>query len=211
MWKWVLLFVLLTPGILFTIPPFGKKFVGGGKIATALLHSVLFAVLARFFMLCTEGFQEAQEAQEYHAPCSPGQYSPDGTPASCVTCPAGKYSENGDECVYCPNGKTPNELRTACVVDTAAPAVTPNQCGAGQYFISAGLFTSARCAACPSGNKCAGGNVAPVKCQSGTYSNGGASVCSSCPNGKYNIQPGSTSCMSCASPRTVNAARTTCT
>jgi hypothetical protein len=44
---------------LFTIPPYGKKFVKGvsGKVVTAVLHGLVFVAAARFFMLCKEGFQ----------------------------------------------------------------------------------------------------------------------------------------------------------
>jgi hypothetical protein len=38
----VVLFVLLTPGVLLRIPP------GGGKLTVAIVHAILFAVIYRF-------------------------------------------------------------------------------------------------------------------------------------------------------------------
>ena len=53
----VLLFVVLTPGILLTIPPVGKKIFGSGKssLIAACVHAVLFVVLLNLFNV--EGFQ----------------------------------------------------------------------------------------------------------------------------------------------------------
>jgi hypothetical protein len=59
LWKLVLLFVVLTPGILLTIPPVGKKIFGSGKssLIAACVHAVIFVVLMNLFNV--EGFQLA--------------------------------------------------------------------------------------------------------------------------------------------------------
>ena len=53
----MLLFVVLTPGILLTIPPVGKKIFGSGKssLVAACVHAVIFVVLMNWFHV--EGFQ----------------------------------------------------------------------------------------------------------------------------------------------------------
>ena len=58
MWQIVLLFIILIPGVLFTIPPWGKKFLGGGngKIVTAILHGIVFSAIAQFFIVKTYFF-----------------------------------------------------------------------------------------------------------------------------------------------------------
>jgi hypothetical protein len=58
MWKTVLLFVLLSPGILLTIPPVGNKVLMSGKtcFAAVVVHAILFAVILRWLNV-TEGFQ----------------------------------------------------------------------------------------------------------------------------------------------------------
>jgi hypothetical protein len=57
LWKIVLLFVVLTPGVLLTIPPVGKKIFGSGKssLTAACVHAVIFVVLLNLFNI--EGFQ----------------------------------------------------------------------------------------------------------------------------------------------------------
>ena len=58
MWKTVLLFVLLSPGILLTIPPVGNKVLMSGKtcFAAVVVHAILFAVILRWLNV-SEGFQ----------------------------------------------------------------------------------------------------------------------------------------------------------
>ena len=210
MWKWVLLFVLLTPGVLFTIPPFGKKFVGGGKgkLVTAVLHSVVFAVLARFFMLCSEGFQEAQE---YKAPCPPGQDSPDGTPASCAKCPAGSNSPNGDQCRSCTTGTYSDiEGATQCT-----PCASGTYSGPGATSCYAAAKGQAIIGSCSAGEYLTADLLSlyyPVcrTCRAGTASSGGTkSSCTTCTAGKYS-GAGASSCTACKSGRS-NAGRTACT
>ena len=59
MLQFILLFIVLTPGILFTIPLYAKKGFGT-KILTAILHGLVFVTAANFFILegmNGEGFQ----------------------------------------------------------------------------------------------------------------------------------------------------------
>lgn len=59
MWKVILLFVLLSPGVLFTLPPVGKKIWMSGKMSvlSVCVHAILF-VLAMRFLKVSEGFQQ---------------------------------------------------------------------------------------------------------------------------------------------------------
>ena len=59
MWKVILLFVLLSPGVLFTLPPVGKKIWMSGKMSvlSVFVHALLF-VLAMRFLKVSEGFQQ---------------------------------------------------------------------------------------------------------------------------------------------------------
>ena len=58
MWKTILLFILLSPGVLLTIPSVGKKFWMNGKtsLTAAIVHGILFAILLRWLDV-DEGFQ----------------------------------------------------------------------------------------------------------------------------------------------------------
>lgn len=117
MWKLILLFILLTPGILFTIPPYGKKFIGGnGNLVTAVLHGILFVFIAQFFMIYNEGFTVCPSNQRKNASgicllCPSGSYC-NGTNAS--TCPPGYYCTNGNK-NKCDRGKYNSQSgRTSC-------------------------------------------------------------------------------------------------
>ena len=59
MWKVILLFVLLSPGVLFTLPPVGKKIWMSGKMSvlSVCVHALLFVLAMRFLKL-SEGFQQ---------------------------------------------------------------------------------------------------------------------------------------------------------
>lgn len=55
----VLLFVVLSPGVLLTIPPVGKKIFMSGKtsVIAILVHAAIFGVLMWFLCPMKEGFQ----------------------------------------------------------------------------------------------------------------------------------------------------------
>ena len=59
LWKIVLLFIVLTPGIVLTLPPVGKKIFGSGKssFTAACVHAVIFVVLLNLFNI--EAFQDS--------------------------------------------------------------------------------------------------------------------------------------------------------
>lgn len=179
MWQWILLFIVLTPGVLFTIPPYGKKFVKGvsGTVVTAILHGVVFAAAAWFFMLCKEGFEGFQNLQGLlglSSTCPTTQY----TVPTCTPCPAGSscngetktpcpskevaalgagvctpcFAEkvpNSDKsaCISCSSGQVPNSDKTACI-----PQVI---CGAGEGgtggVVGSMSGWSSTCNTCPAG------------------------------------------------------------
>ena len=58
MWKTILLFIALSPGMLLTLPPVGNKIVMSGKtcLAAAIVHGILFAILLPLLDV-NEGFQ----------------------------------------------------------------------------------------------------------------------------------------------------------
>ena len=58
MWISILLFVLLSPGLLVTLPPVGKVFMSRKTSLTAVLvHAVVFASLLTLLNCVSEGFQ----------------------------------------------------------------------------------------------------------------------------------------------------------
>ena len=61
MLKVILLFILLSPGILLTLPPAGKKIFMSGKtcLVAAIVHGILFALILRWLKV-SEGFQPNQ-------------------------------------------------------------------------------------------------------------------------------------------------------
>ncbi len=56
-----LLFVLLSPGVLLTLPPVGKRIFMSGKtsIVSVLVHAVVFYLVAVYVLPAMEGFQTA--------------------------------------------------------------------------------------------------------------------------------------------------------
>lgn len=154
MWQWILLFIVLTPGVLFTIPPYGKKLAGGlsGKVVTAILHGVVFAAAAWFFMLCKEGFEGFQDSgvrcPEGYGCTVKVQVCPAGTMGdpgrtsftnnetlgnadiNCTPCPSGTFSVPGSyRCESCPSGQLPNSSKTAC--ESCPSGQVPNSSGTG--------------------------------------------------------------------------------
>lgn len=64
MWIAVLLFVLLSPGLLLTLPPVGKIFMSRKTSITAVLvHAVVFATLLTLLNQVSEGFQTGPSPQ----------------------------------------------------------------------------------------------------------------------------------------------------
>ena len=106
MWEVILLFVLLSPGVLLTLPPVGNKVWMSGKMSvlSVCVHAVIF-VLAMRFLNVNEGFQRRPPAAQRAAAaaalqCGAG-YRRGLT--GCVICPAGTYSNPGAMvCTPCP-------------------------------------------------------------------------------------------------------------
>jgi len=71
MWFEAILFVLLSPGLLLTIPPVGKSFIASGKtsIQSVIVHALIFGVIVYFkssipFLKSEEGFQTQRNVYE---------------------------------------------------------------------------------------------------------------------------------------------------
>ena len=63
----IILFVLLSPGILLTLPPVGKNIVMSGQtsIMAVVVHAVIFAVALRYLKsVGREFFQSDMEEEE---------------------------------------------------------------------------------------------------------------------------------------------------
>jgi hypothetical protein len=58
----LILFVVLSPGVLFTMPSLGKKM--GGKLVIAAMHALLFVIVVRLLRVSTEGFQSTMSVEE---------------------------------------------------------------------------------------------------------------------------------------------------
>ena len=56
-----LLFILLSPGVLLTLPPIGKRIVMSGKtsIIAVLVHAIVFYLVAVYVLPVMETFQNA--------------------------------------------------------------------------------------------------------------------------------------------------------
>jgi len=170
------LFLALSPGVLFTIPPLGKKM--GGKLMTAAMHAVLFVIVVRLLYGVREGFQKTVTRK---GPVTPFK---EHTIVARCTAPVGHYcdldsvttlniikkcepgsftSEFGLEtCEGCPHGSISNPEQTGCI--TCEPGTTS--------------IRGTRCEPCPAG----------------TYSDISIEGCKKCPYGKSS-QPGSTVCV----------------
>ena len=120
----LVLFAALSPGVLFTIPPLGKKM--GGKLITASMHALLFVIVAKLLYVTAEAFQNSSTC---NAP--PGKYCtftvtscPDGTynptagaisVSACATCAAGTITNTSKTaCVPCPPGTTSSAGDSIC-------------------------------------------------------------------------------------------------
>lgn len=61
-----LLFVLLSPGVLLTLPPVGKAVFMSGKtsLVAVLVHAVVFYLVAVYVLPSLEGFETATPKEE---------------------------------------------------------------------------------------------------------------------------------------------------
>ena len=84
-----LLFILLSPGVLLTLPPVGKKILCSGKtsLVAVLVHAVVFYVVAAYLLpRVLEGFEDEKEECKVEkdkpegCKCAPNNY----TQANCA-------------------------------------------------------------------------------------------------------------------------------
>ena len=165
------LFVVLLPGVLFTIPMSGAK----SKVICALVHGVIFAVLLHLFKV-RDGFQSLR-ANTLFTPTTisaciaePGKYC---KPVR-TTCPAGYRCAGGE-------GAT-SATAVICESGTFCPegASESTTCPVGSYC-SLGV---GRPIACPAGGYCPAGAERVTACPVGSYCPLGAATPIACPQGK---------------------------
>jgi len=171
----IILFILLQPGILLTLPPIGKKIFMSGKsnFVSACVHGIIFAILLHLLNI-TEGFRT-------QPPTRPP------TPPNCplTTCPAEQYPGGARTLVTNPAGSGQCYSKTciACYPSTIASSkvgVTSinieRSCPAGSYFVNitnkpdhtcpAPPPTWGKCYNCPINKYCVGGSEPPSSCPS---------------------------------------------
>jgi hypothetical protein len=176
------LFVVLLPGVLFTIPMSGAK----SKVICALVHGVIFAVLLHLFKV-RDGFQSPtlRGQQDYTANtlltpnisaciAEPGKYCK----PVLTTCPAGYRCAGGEGATsatavicesgtFCPEGASES---TTCPVGSYCPLGVgrPIACPAGGYCPAG----AARVTVCPVGSYCLLGTATPTACPQGKTTSG---------------------------------------
>ena len=143
-------------------------------------------------VLCDAGtFQDQQNATVCFF-CQTGTYSEVQGSSGCMMCPAGQYSSvlqaNGSHvCSVCGAGLFSNSGDSICSLCTQGtyseyPGVSVCvSCDSGKYSSAAGANHSGTCSVC----------------ESGYFSDYGASVCSPCNPGTYSELSGSEECTSC--------------
>ena len=167
-----LFFLLLSPGVILTLPPVGKRIFMSGKtsVMAVFVHTIIFAVLI--------GFLPKSESFQQQRVC------PDGMTMfgnSCVACPAGSYCLQGHSmAIQCPDGTVSTGGATRCTV-----------CSPGTYSKGGAIL----CEKCPGGYYCPdNGTSTPIECPSGFYCAEAAAFPVRCPIGQASY-PGSTSCL----------------
>lgn len=69
MWVAIALFILLSPGLLVTLPPVGKLFMSNKtSVVAVLVHAIIFAVALTLFKSVKEGFQNTPMAHPAYDP-----------------------------------------------------------------------------------------------------------------------------------------------
>lgn len=78
-WTQFLLFVILSPGVILTLPPVGSKIFFSGKtcITAVLVHAAVFAVVYHFALKALKDYKMDGFASAVSAPAVP--CSPNGT------------------------------------------------------------------------------------------------------------------------------------
>lgn len=78
-WLAAVLFLLLSPGVLLTLPPVGPKILMSGKtsLIAVAVHAIVFYVLLSYLSDAYEGFKACPETKDKPAgcTCSPRNYT----------------------------------------------------------------------------------------------------------------------------------------
>jgi len=179
---------------------------------------------------CSPGRVSAVAGSSDCTPCLAGLYSNSNTgsaPTSCMSCLAGKYSqEASNDCYFCNPGSFSLMEASDCIsCDPGYYQRNPGaslciQCPAGRYSESRG---SSDCLACDAGKyanetassfcfTCQVGEYqgataqeSCLQCEVGTFQDSrAAEVCLSCPVGKFADQTGMSNCDNCAAGKFQN-------
>jgi hypothetical protein len=97
-WLYVFaLFVLLSPGVLLTLPAGSKGvfFSGQTSLAAAVVHGLVFVLVCCYFKRTLEGFADEGPAEGTRG-CPPGQVRVSGACRS--TCLLGKFNKGEGGC-----------------------------------------------------------------------------------------------------------------
>ena len=94
----VLLFIVLSPGVLLTLPPVGKKIFMSGKtsLLAVAVHAVVFYLALCYIVPYIEGFEGEEEAEP--AECNVTENKPEG----CKCSPRTYSRANCGEGLECP-------------------------------------------------------------------------------------------------------------
>ena len=131
LWLKVLLFVLLSPGLIVTLPPVGTKVFFSGKtsVTAVLVHAAIFALALHCIWKMREGFQNNVSAGPGRVCSSPSDCAirgstcesrssrnptdPIGTMQNVCVSPARRSLSNGQACsnsMFCVSGICSNNL-----------------------------------------------------------------------------------------------------
>ena len=157
----------------------------------------------------------------------PGFLQPQTPIMSCMTCPAGTYSNitGASACSQCPSGTyssryasscqgcfigtyssgvgiTSSSTCTACLPGTYGPTNGLEaclKCSQGFYSLAVGATLVSTCTACSTGFSTDEkmGQTQCTQCPQGTFSTPGATTCAQCPAGTYGYAPGISACINC--------------
>ena len=153
LWLKVLLFVLLSPGLIVTLPPVGTKVFFSGKtsVTAVLVHAAIFALALHCIWKMREGFQNNVSAGgvcSSPSDCAilgstcvsrPSRNPRDMSQNVCVS-PAYNSLSNGQACsnrTFCVSGKCSNNL---CVgLELGAKCTQNSQCASDRCYKPASL------------------------------------------------------------------------
>lgn len=153
-----------------------------------------------------------------------GCYLASVQPRVCLSCPSGKYSDDGLECKVCAGFRQPSPARDACVcrpptllsadgLGCVCPAGYAGGGVSGCLPCSAGMmrasvtvlpdsyenFQDGKCSFCAPGSEPAPGQISCQACKPGWYREGAMTACGSCPDPQaFAVDPArASSCTAC--------------